>query len=433
MYVVYSSLLFVSLLFYIIPYFVRIKLLRKESLFIRERLGFSLKNIQSEKKSVWFHAVSVGEVLSLQNLTKKVKESHPEWTIHFSTLTNTGMRMAREKLTDADNIFFVPLDFAWVVKKFFNVLKPTLFVLAESEFWPNLLRVAKKKTRGVLLINGRISPRSFQKHYRFRWLSRRILKNIDIFLVQTETDKERLERIGVKSEGIRVVSNLKSEIDLPLFDEKRSLNIKKSLNIPITKKVIVAGSTRKGEERMLLNAFEKARKTRKDLLLILAPRHPERFDEVERICQDSSFRVKRRTQAAADSPWDIMILDTIGELAQFYSLCDLAFIGGSLVPWGGHNLLEPAFYQKPIFFGPHMKNFAYLADKFVQEDAARVVHTEDDIVDMFMLKDEKSLSLMGDRAKNTLNSLQGATEKTIKVIESVMIDLKKRSEKWTAI
>jgi 3-deoxy-D-manno-octulosonic-acid transferase len=422
MYVVYSGLLFVSLLFYIIPYFVRIKLLRKERLFLRERLGFSLKNIQSENKSVWFHAVSVGEVLSLQNLIREVRESHPNWVIHFSTLTNTGMRVAREKLTDADHIFFVPLDFACVVKKFFNVLKPTLFVSAESEFWPNILRVAKKKTCGVLLINGRISTRSFQKHYRFRWFSRRVLKNIDLFLVQTENDKERLERIGVRSEGIKVVSNLKSEIDLPLYDEKKSLNIKKNLSIPFTKKVIVAGSTRKGEERMLLDAFEKARKVRKDLLLILAPRHPERFDDVERICQDSSFRVKRRTQTAADTPWDIMILDTIGELAQFYALCDLAFIGGSLVPWGGHNLLEPAFYAKPVFFGPHMKNFAHLADTFIKAEAARIVSKESDIFEMFLMQDEKSIKIMGEKAKKTLNSLQGATEKTIKAIESVMGD-----------
>ncbi len=422
MYAVYSGLLFVSLLFYIIPYFVRMKLLRKESLFIRERLGFCLKNIQSKNKSVWFHAVSVGEVLSLQNLIKKLRESHPDWSIHFSTLTSTGMHVAREKLSEADHIFFVPLDFAVVVKKFFNALKPTLFVLAESEFWPNLLRVAKKKTRGVLLINGRISPRAFQKHYRFRWLSRKILKNIDMFLVQTENDKKRLEKVGVRSEGISVVSNLKSEIDLPLYDEKKSLNMKKNLSIPFTKKIIVAGSTRKGEERMLLDAFEKARKVRKDLLLILAPRHPERFDEVERICRDSSFSVTRRTQAAADTPWDIMILDTIGELAQFYALCDLAFIGGSLVPWGGHNLLEPAFYRKPVFFGPHMKNFAYLADRFVQADAARVVQSEDDIIEMFMLKDEKFLNVMGDRAKSTLNSLQGATEKTIQAIDAMMSD-----------
>lgn len=422
MYAVYSFLLCVSLLFYFIPYFVRMKLLRKESLYLRERLGFCLHRNQTETNSIWFHAVSVGEVLSLQNLIKKVKESHPDWIINFSTLTNTGMRVAREKLADADHIFFVPLDFACIVRKFFNALKPTLFVLAESEFWPNLLRVAKKKTRFVLLINGRISPKAYQRHYRFRLLSRRILKNIDLFLVQTGNDKEKLERIGIRAEEIRVVSNLKSEINLPRYDEKEILEIKINLGIPLTRKVIVAGSTRKGEERRLLDAFEKARKERKDLLLILAPRHPERFDEVERICHDFSFRVVRRTQTAAGTPWDVMILDTIGELAQFYALCDLAFIGGSLVPWGGHNLLEPAFYGKPVFFGPHMKNFAYLADRFVQADGARVVQTEDNIVNIFLMQDEKSLKIMGEKARKILNSLQGATEKTIKAIESVMED-----------
>ena len=422
MFIVYSCLLFVSLLFYTIPYFVRTKLIRKESLSIRGRLGFNLKRIPSQKKSIWFHAVSVGEVLSLQNLIKKVKDKHPDWIIHFSTLTNTGMRVAREKLTDADNVFFVPVDFACVVRKFFRALQPSLFVLAESEFWPNLLRVAKKETNGVLLINGRISQRSFKRHYRFRFISKRILKNVEMFLVQTEVDKERLERIGVLPEVIQTVSNLKSEIDLPKLDEEEYLNIKKNLSISLSDRVVVAGSTRKGEERMLLDSFEKARRARENLLLVIAPRHQERFDEVERICQESSFRVVRRTQASSKARWDIMILDTIGDLAQFYALCDLAFIGGSLVPWGGHNLLEPAFYAKPVFYGPHMKNFTYLADKFVQAGAARVVHTEDDLVDMFIMADGRSLRTMGDRAKKTLNSLQGATEKTIKAIEAMVED-----------
>lgn len=422
MYVLYSFLLFVSLLFYTIPYYVRIKLIRKESLFIRERFGFNLKRNPSRKKSIWFHAVSVGEVLSLQNLIQKLKERHPDWIIHFSTLTNTGMRVAKEKLTDADHIFFVPVDFTCVVRKFFKALQPSLFILAESEFWPNLVRVARKKTNGVLLINGRISQRSFKRHYRFRFISRRILKNVGMFLVQTEIDKERLEKIGVRSELIKAVSNLKSEIDLPQFEKEEYLKIKKNLSIPLTDKVVVAGSTRKGEERILLDAFKKARRTREALSLVLAPRHPERFDEVEKICRDSSFQVIRRTLASPKAQWDVMILDTIGDLAQFYALSDLAFIGGSLVPWGGHNLLEPAFYAKPVFFGPHMKNFTYLADKFVQAGAARVVHTEDDLVEMFMMKDERLIRAMGDRAKQTLNSLQGATEKTIKAIETMVED-----------
>lgn len=330
--------------------------------------------------------------------------------------------MAREKLSGADHFFFVPIDFARVVRKFFNVLKPRMFILAESEFWPNLLKEAQRKSSGVLLINGRISQKSFKRYYRFRFISKKILENIDLFLVQTHNDKDRLERIGVPSKDVRVVSNLKSEIDLPLSDESELQDFKRTLGIPGTKKVVVAGSTRKGEEKILLDAFEKARSEREDLLLILVPRHPERFNEVERVCQDSSFRTARRAQVLPDDHWDIMVLDTIGELAQFYALCDLAFIGGSLVPWGGHNLLEPAFYAKPVFFGPHMKNFTYLADKFIQAEAARIVRKESDIVEMFLMQDEKSLKIMGEKAKKTLNSLQGATEKTIKAIESTMGD-----------
>lgn len=420
MYIFYSFLLFIYILFYIPSYFVRIKLLRTERIFFRERLGFNLPEKNAQKKSLWIHAVSVGEVLSLQNLIKKIKERHPSWGIYFSTLTNTGMRIAKEKLVNVDNIFFVPVDFVHVVRRFFKALKPKVFVLAESELWPNLLREAKKRTNGVLLINGRISPRSFKKYSRFKFITKKILENVDFFLVQTEKDKQSLEKVGVNSDEIKVVNNLKSEIDLPLMIEEELSRLKKKLCIPETKEVIVAGSTRKGEEKMLLEAYAEARNFREDLLLIFAPRHPERFDEVERICRSFPFKVLRRTQVSPSTQWDVLILDTIGELAQIYSLCDVAFIGGSLVPWGGQNLLEPAFYKKPVFFGPHMENFAFLAEKFIQSGAARITYKEKDLVEMFLIKDEKSLEEMGDNAKKILNSLQGATEKTIEAIEAMM-------------
>jgi 3-deoxy-D-manno-octulosonic-acid transferase len=422
MYALYSFLLLISLLIYIPIYFVRIKLLRGESLFLRDRLGRKLKDDDTQKSSLWIHAVSVGEVLSLQNLIKKIKEKHPGWTIHFSTLTNTGMRVAKEKLTAADNIFFVPLDFKHVVRKFFSVLRPTVFVLAESELWPNLLREAKRQTKGVLLINGRISSRSFKRYSRFKFVAKRILRNIDLFLVQTEKDKESLVRIGVNSGVAEVVSNLKSEVKLPLLTEEDVLKLKNNLSIPSTKRVIVAGSTRKGEEKELIEAYSRAKGVEENLLLILAPRHPERFDEVERICKDFPFKVMRRTQVSPGKHWDILILDTIGELAHFYALSDISFVGGSLVPWGGQNLLEPAFYKKPIFFGPHMDNFAFLAEKFVQAGAARIINKNKDLDEMFLVRDEKFMEKMGKRAKETLNSLQGATEKTLKAIEAMMAD-----------
>jgi len=422
MYIFYSFLLFLSLFIYIPLYFLRIKLIRRERLFLRERLGFRLPGKKDKKPSLWIHAVSVGEVLSLQNLIKKIKERHPDWTIYFSTLTNTGMRVAKEKLVDADFIFFIPLDFTFIIRKFFNALEPDVFVLAESEFWPNLLREAKRKTDSVILINGRISPQSFKRYFRFKSFSKKILKNIDLFLVQTENDKEKLEKIGVNPAEVKVVSNLKCEVNLPLLTEGELLSLKKNLSIPETKKIIVAGSTRKGEEKKLLVAYTKARSKREDLLLIIAPRHPERFDEVEKICQDFPFKAIKRTLVSPETQWDILVLNTIGELAQFYALCDAAFIGGSLVPWGGQNLLEPAYYGKPVFFGPHMENFSFLAEKFVQSGGARIVYKEKDLVNMFLIENDKFFKKMGKRAKETLNSLKGATEKTLKAIESFMAE-----------
>ena len=420
MYFFYSFCLFLALVFYLPVYFFKVKFLKGERLYLRERLGFGLPKKTDGKLSLWIHAVSVGEVLSLQNLIKELKKRHPLWEINFSSLTNTGLQVAREKLKDADRVFFVPLDFPWVVRKFFASFKPCLLVLAESEFWPNLLREARRKTNGVVLINGRISWRAFSRYRRVKFLAKRILKNVNLFLVQTEEDKEKLERIGISPSQVEVAGNLKSEVTLPLIPEKEILDLKRSLGIPLERKVIVAGSTHKGEEELLLEAFQEAKNQREDLLLILAPRHPERASEVEKICQNFHFTSQRRTLAWPEQRWDVLILDTMGELARFYALCDLAFVGGSLVPWGGQNLLEPAFYKKPIFFGPHMDNFRSLAQEFILSQAARITYKKEDLVQMFLFKEEKLLQEMGNRAKELLNSLQGATEKTLKAIEALM-------------
>ncbi len=422
MYIVYSFFLFFVILGYILIYFVKLKLLKRENLYLCERLGFRLPKGKNQRKSLWIHAVSVGEVLSLQNLTIEIKKRHPDWVIYFSSLTNTGMRMAKEKLFEADNIFFIPIDFQCVTRKFFKALKPRLFILAESEFWPNLLKTAREYTDGVLLINGRISTDSFKRFKRFKFLMKKVLSNIDFFLVQTEREKEGLEKIGISPEYIEVSGNLKSEISLPVLDKKSLQKLKKDLSIPETKRVILAGSTRKGEEEKLLEAYAKAKEIRKDILLILAPRHLERAYEVERICKKFSFNVMKRTSVYQGLQWDILILDSLGELAQFYALSDVSFIGGSLVPWGGQNLLEPAFYSKPIFFGPHMDNFAYLAEKFVNSGAAQIIYKDEELIRLFLFKDENRLREMGNKAKEILNSLQGATKRTLEVIEDWMVD-----------
>jgi 3-deoxy-D-manno-octulosonic-acid transferase len=420
MYALYSILLFFSLIVYFPVYFIRSRFFRHENLFFRQRCGFSLKKKPTQKRSIWIHAVSVGEVLSLQNLIIEIKKRYPEWIVHFSCLTNTGFRMAKEKLKGVDDIFFIPLDFRIIVRKFFRFLRPDIFVLAESEFWPNLLREASRETKGVLLVNGRVSSRSFKRYKRVRFLMSRILSHISLFLVQTKRDREMLEKIGVDPRVIHIAGNLKAEIMLPVLEQSEQRELRGSINIPEGAKVIVAGSVRKGEEEPLLEAFVHARELNQDLLLILVPRHPDRASEVEKICQKYPLKTQKRTAIHPGMQWDVLILNTLGELAKFYALSDVAFIGGSLVRWGGHNLLEPAFYAKPIFFGPHMDNFAHLAEIFVEAGAAQIVKNQVDLVRMFSLQDDQEYMEMGQKAKSTLQSLQGATEKTLQAIDSLM-------------
>lgn len=419
-YVLYSIFLFLALLGALPIYFVKLKLFRREPLFLKQRLGRGLPLRTSSRAFLWIHAVSVGEVLSFQSLAKKVRAEHPDWEIGFSTLTNPGQRMAREKLAGIDHIFFIPFDFPWLARRVFRALRPRLLVLVESEFWPGLLREARRHSCPVLLINGRISDRSFKRFRRFKRWTSPLFENVNLFLVQTSLDKERLEQIGVPAAKVEVSGNLKCEVDLAVIGKEDVRRLKNELGIPSSKKMIVAGSIHKGEEELLIKAYGAAREKRDDLLLVLAPRHPERFGEIERFLGSSRLIVRRKTLLRPGQTWDILVLDTIGELTRFYALSDVAFIGGSLVPWGGQNLLEPAFYGKPVFFGPHMENFAALAKEFVKAGAAQIIAEPRDLEEMFLLRDPEALAEMGERAKQTLRSLEGATEKSLSAIEFFM-------------
>jgi 3-deoxy-D-manno-octulosonic-acid transferase len=423
---IYSLFLFLSLLFYAPVYFFRLKIGRGERLHLRQRLGLDLPPANPGRPLLWIHAVSVGEVLSLRTLLAQVKRSHPDWLLYFSVLTNTGCRVAREKLSDADQVFFLPLDFTFIVNRFFSAVRPDLFILAESEFWPNLLRAAGKYARAVLLINGRISLRSYNNYRRLRPLARRLLAEITLFLVQTATDKERLAAVGVDPERIMVAGNLKADVVLPRFSPSEIGAIKASIGIPPSMKIIVAGSTHRGEEGPLLLAFRQAKATGEGLLLIVAPRHPQRSEEVEAIALAEGLKVKRRTEARPDDRYDVLVLDTIGELAHFYALCDLAFVGGSLIPHGGQNILEPAFYKKPIFFGAHMDNFASLAEEFIRAGGARLVSRPEEITAAFRMLDDPALQEMGRQAGLVLDSLRGGMEKTVREIEALMRENEKK-------
>ena len=420
-YVLYSFLMSFALLAVLPLYFIKLRLGRGERLYLPERMGIRLpERKRRQAPCLWIHAVSVGEVLSLQSLIREIRKSHPTWEIAFSCLTNAGYRMASTRIIEADSLFFVPFDLRWPVRRFLKRLRPDLLVLAESELWPRLLREAGLSGCPVLAVNGRISARSFRRYVRLRRLARPLLGGVGQFLVQTKTDRTRLETIGVPAGRIAVAGNLKCETRLPEFSGGELAAMKRQLGLAPDKRVVVAGSIHRGEEGLLLEAFAAARKVRADVRLVLAPRHPGKFSDVEKEPAARPFAIRRRTTLAPGESWDILILDTIGELARFYAFADAAFIGGSLIAWGGQNLLEPAFYGKPVFFGPHMENFADLADTFIRGGGAAVVETPDELAAMFRLEDEDRLARQGASAKAILASLQGATVKTLEAVESLM-------------
>ena len=419
-YLLYSILLF-TVLFFIAPvYIFKLKFRRKEKIHFRERLGWGLPPRPSGRPFIWIHAVSVGEVLSLQKFVRELKSRYPEGTIGISTQTGTGRRMAEEKMPAAALVFYVPFDFAGCVRRVLRRMRPDLLILAESEFWPRMLREAGRRGVPVLLANGRISTTTGRRMRRLRPIMRIVLRPVTRFLVQTGRDRDRLAAAGIEPGRIDVAGNLKCEVSLPVLSSGEIARGRAELGVRSEERILIAGSIHPGEEGPLLEAFRSVRTSGRPVRFVLAPRHPEKFQALEKDFASSGLIFARRTLPPAEGDWQVLILDTIGELARFYALADAAFIGGSLVGWGGQNLLEPAFYGKPIFFGPHMDNFASLADAFVGDGAARVVRTPEDLASMFAFADDAGLAEIGRRARRTLEALSGATENTLAAIEAIL-------------
>jgi len=420
LYWLYSLISGTAFLLLLPVFFVKLRLIRGEPLRAAERLAFRRPPPGSGRPLLWIHAVSVGEVLSLQTLVGAIRASYPGWEVGCSTLTNAGYAVAREKLGGVDRLFLVPADIGWCVRRVFKRLRPSLLVLVESEFWPRLLREAERRRCPVLLINGRISERSFVRLKRYRALSRRFLRKIARFLVQTPLDRDRLLAVGVDASTVEVSGNLKCDVRLPNLVPDELSRLRSELGIGPGRRTVVAGSVHPGEEGLLLGAFREARRERGDVVLVLAPRHPDKFAEIEKEFAGGDLVLRRRTKLVPGESWDVLLLDTIGELARFYALSDAAFIGGSLVPHGGQNLLEPAFYGKAVFFGPSMHNFADLAQAFVRAGAARVVEKPEDIVEVFLFRNPEEVARMGRASRAVLESLQGATARTMAALASVM-------------
>ncbi len=428
MYFVYSVLTFVAVVL-VSPYFVYQAVRYKKYVgSLRQRLGYLpiTLNVDGEE-SIWIHAVSVGEALTARPLIDDLKTRYPRLRVYLSTTTIAGQQVARKQLHQVDGLFYFPFDWAFIVRRTLGIVKPRLFVMVETEIWPNVLRLCRARDIRTLVINGRISARSFSRYKRIRPFFRRVLGDVDRFCMQSEESARRLVELGGDPGRITVTGSLKFDsvpMPMPMAHGKPRERVLRFFRLAANRVVIVAGSTMKTEEAAVLRAFARIKALAPGALLILAPRHPERFGEVERLSREQGFVTTRRTALPIDAEprADVVILDTLGELAQLYQLGTAVFVGGSLADHGGHNILEPAVFGKPIVFGSHMQNFKEIADAFIANGAAVQVHSERELEDTLrsLVSDPVHRARLGAAARALVDANRGAKDKTLTVVADLL-------------
>ena len=428
MYVVYSVLT-VAFFVMVSPYLLYQALrYRKYIGNLPQRLGYLPVSFNLDgDESIWVHAVSVGEVLTARALLPDLRERYPRLRIFLSTTTMTGQQIARNNLQYIDEVFYFPFDLGFIVKRTLRLVRPRLFIMMETEIWPNLLRACHREGVKTVLVNGRISSRSYPRYRLGRPFFRRVLRHVDRFCMQSEESARRIVDIGAPRERVTVTGSLKFdslELPGPTAADRGRNRVLRYFRISPDRPVVIAASTLKGEEEPVLEAFQRVRATMPTALLIIAPRKPERFDDAERLARRAGWNVARRTELRVDSEprHDVVILDTIGELAQLYQVATAVFVGGSLVDAGGHNILEPAVFGKPIVFGPHMQNFAEIARAFVDNGASIQLRSarELETVLLELLSDPVRRASLGAAARALVEANRGARGKSLSAIAQVM-------------
>lgn len=377
----------------------------------------------SSGRAIWYHAVSLGEVMASVPLMEEISDALPNAPLWISTITETGQSTAQSRVPRAAGTFYFPFDHPWIVDRVIRRLRPGLFITMETEIWPNCIWRLHRRGVPVVLVNGRISDGSVIWYRRFRFLFRDVLNCFDLLCVQSELAAERIRAIGAPEARIVVTGNMKFDQELPQAVDRRSW--REELGLGENDSVLVAGSTHKGEEEMVLGAFGRLRASFHGLRLIVAPRAPERFDEVERIIRGRGLGVLRRSlvkTAGSQHPPEVLLLDTIGELARVYGVAQVGLVGGSMVPHGGHNPLEVAAHGCPVLFGPHMENFPEIAAMLLRTGGAREVSDEGSLFEALqdILAHPEKGREMGAAAYRTLISQRGAVKRTMDALRPLL-------------
>ncbi|MFH1198774.1 MAG: 3-deoxy-D-manno-octulosonic acid transferase [Candidatus Omnitrophota bacterium] len=434
MFIIYDFIFFIFSLIYLPIYLLKGKFHRGFS----ARLGNLPLDLKLDQP-IWIHAVSVGEALSIRQLVEGLRKDFGQKKFVISTVTATGNKIVRGYAQAQDFVTYLPLDFSFIVKRVISKVDPSLFILAETELWPNLIRALYLRNIPLVIVNARISDRSFNRYRLIKFLIKPVLGKINLFCCQAAVDAERLITLGASGDKVRVTGNMK--FDTLDYRDLGGENIeaRKKLCLDYRDKFWVAGSTHQGEEEIILGAYKELLKDYPRLRLLIAPRHPERARDIEKLLNKYRFDVVMVSQLAslpvepANQPTSqpanqptIFILDTIGELTHFYSIADIVFVGGSLVKKGGHNILEPTALGKPIISGPYMFNFRDIKDVFLRRNAFLLAHNQNELKEKikYLLDNSEEAGGFILRAKEIIFSNQGATERNLEVIKDLFVSLR---------
>ncbi len=393
-----------------------------------ERFGrFSVAELEklAGHEVIWVHAVSVGETIAALPLIKALRRGFPEKKIVISNVTETGREVAL-KSSGADLCLYFPFDYPFAVNSALLKINPSIILIMETELWPNFIRLARKLSIPVMLVNGRISDRSFRRYLRFDWFFRPILRKLSALCMQSGEDARRIIAIGAAPENVHVTRNLKYDISVPSYFADDLVELRKRYHLPSDALIFTAGSTHEGEEEPVIAAYRAARAAGKVVFLVLVPRHPERTSAVAGLLAGAGLSFALRSVLAGRqqrfAAGEVLLVDTVGELLKLYAVSDVVFVGGSLVPTGGHNVLEPASLRVPVLFGPHMNNFREIAALVLSSGAGIQMRDGEELTALLgsLLDDPAKRRTMGEAGARLLEENSGSTARHLAIIERFM-------------
>jgi 3-deoxy-D-manno-octulosonic-acid transferase len=408
--------------FFVIILLPFIPLLRNHRLV--QRLTAVVPKPKQGSKTIWIHALSVGEVLSALPLVKSLRRHFPEEEVAFTVTTRQGMEIAQRELkNDGLLLLPMPLDFWRPMLRMIRCIRPKLFILIETDLWPGLMDHLSRRGVKIMLVNGRVSPRTLNSYKRFRYFFEKMLGMFHACLMQTELDRRRLLETGIKARNVKSLGNIKFDRGSSPMDEKERREWLEAFNLTDDHEIWLAGSTHRGEERIILDIYKQIRSSFPRMRLIIAPRRTERAEEIRRLAQSKGLTTATRTALTPQSAsYDVLILDTMGELGRVYGIAGISFVGGSLVPEGGHNLLEPASFGCPVLFGPHMDDFKIMAEQILETGGGILVHEPQQLLQTVsdLVSQPEKRNAIGVRARQFVESNQGALARVTAEISEVL-------------